>query len=146
MSPQIIAAALIAAVGFGSAWQIQSWRMDAREKERAEQELVDQQLSAKAAIRRQEKVIEAVNASNVREVTLRRDAAGSRAALVGLSHAAEQALRDAATSHSACINRATAIRVVLDQCGAAYQELGTVADRHANDAKTLMDAWPLGGR
>lgn len=64
---------------------------------------------------------------------------------LNLSHAAEQALRDAATSHSACINRATAIRVVLDQCGAAYQELGTVADRHANDAKTLIEAWPLGG-
>ena len=142
MSPQLIAAALIAAVGFGSAWQIQSWRMDAREKERAQQELVDQQLSAKAAIRRQEKVIEAVNASNVREVTLRRDAAGSRAALVGLSHAAEQALRDAATSHTTCLDRATALGDVLQQSSARYRSLGETCDRHVNDIKTLIDVQP----
>lgn len=142
MSPQIIAATLIAAAGFGSAWTLQDWRYGAKETERAQQELVDQQLSAKAALRRQEKVIEAVNDSAVREIALRRESAGARTALVSLSHAAEQALRDAATSHEACINRASAFNDVLQQSTERYRSLGETCDRHASDVKTLIEAWP----
>ena len=139
----IIAAGVVgAAVGFGSAWKIQGWIQTAEENERAQQILVDQRLSAATSIRRTDNVIAAQNAAAGREVALRRDADGARTALVGLSHAADAALRAARSSHSACIERATAVRVVLDQCGAAYQELGERADRHANDVKTLTEAWP----
>lgn len=142
MSPQIIAAALIAAVGFGSAWTLQEWRYGAKETERAQQELADQQLSAKAAIRRQERVIEAVSDATVREIALRRESAGARAALVSLSHAAEQALRDAATSHDACINRASVFNDVLQQSAERYRSLGETCDRHVNDLKMITSAWP----
>lgn len=142
MNFSLIINLVIAVAGFGSAWQIQTWRMDAREKEYVEQALADQQLSAKAALRRQEKVIEAVNDSAVREIALRRESAGARTALVSLSHAAEQALRDAATSHDACINRASAFNDVLQQSTERYRSLGETCDRHASDVKTLIEAWP----
>lgn len=142
MNPQLIIAALIAAAGFGTAWKIQGFRMDAKEKEHVEQQFESERSAAKTAIRRVETVIEAQNAAANRERDLRGAAAGARAALVGLSSSADQALRDAATSHAACTERAAAIRVVLDQCGAAYQELGAVADRHVSDIQTLVAAWP----
>lgn len=142
MSPQLIAAAVIAAASFGAAWQFQSWRMDAKEKEHVEQILADQRSASAAAIRRQEAVISAVNAGSVREVALRRDAAGARTALVGLSHATEQALRDAATTHATCIDRAAAVADVLKQSTERYRSLGETCDRHVSDIKTLTAAWP----
>lgn len=116
--------------------------MDAREKERAEQELADQQLSAKAAIRRQEKVIEAVNASNVREVTLRRDAAGARDESDRLRTSRDEAVRIAAASHNACLERIDAFSVVLGTVEAAGREVAAQADRLHSDRQTLIDAWP----
>lgn len=142
MNLQLIIAAVIAASSFAGGWTIQSWRYGAKEKARVEQILVDQRLAAATAIRRADNVIQAQSAAANRAADLRRAADGSRAALVSLSHAADSALRAASASHNACLERATAIRVVLDQCGAAYQDLGTVADRHASDVKTLTDAWP----
>jgi hypothetical protein len=139
---QLIIAGVIAATGFGAAWNIQSWRYGAKETARAQQILVDQRLSAAASIRRADDVIAAQSAAAGREIALRRDAAGARADLVGLSHATAAAMRAASASHAACLERASAVRVVLDQCGVAYQELGERADRHANDVKTLITAWP----
>ena len=142
MNPQLIIAALIAAAGFGSAWKIQSLRMDAKEKDYVEQALVDQRLAAATAIRHTEAVITATNAATVRDANLRRDADGARTALVGLSLATEQALRDAATTHAACTERARALGDVLGTVAAAGGAIAAQADRHANDAKTLSEAWP----
>lgn len=138
----VAAALLAAAIAATGAWKVQDWRFSVKEKERVEQELNDERVRAATQIRREEAVIVAQNQAQARARSLRMDADGSRAALVGLSSSADQALRDAATSHAACTERAAAIRVVLDQCGAAYQELGTVADRHASDVRTLTEAWP----
>lgn len=142
MSPSLIVKLIIAAAGFGAAWQIQSWRMDAQEKDYAQQQLADQRSAATAAIRRQETVITAVSAGAVREVALRRDAAGARTALVGLHAAADQALRDAATTHAACTNTAAALSDVLQQSAERYRDLGETCDRHVNDLRTLSEAWP----
>ena len=141
-APQILIAAVIAASGFAGGWTVQSWRYGAKETARVQQILVDQRLAAAASIRRADNVIEAQRQAAGRAADLRRDADSSRAALVSLHDATATALRAASASHAACTERATAISVILDQCGAAYQELGQRADRHANDAKTLMDAWP----
>lgn len=142
MNPQLIIAALIAVAGFGTAWKVQDWRYNAKEKERAEQQLEAQRMVAAASRRQREDVIAAQNEAQVRANRLRMDAAGSRAALIGLSNATEQAMRDAALSHAACTERAHTIGVVLNQCAGAYQELGAVADRHASDVQTLIGAWP----
>lgn len=116
--------------------------MDAREKEYVEQTLADQRSAAAEALRRQEAAIAAVNAGVVREATLRRDAAGARTALVSLHAAAEQAMRDAATSHEACTVTASTLSDVLQASTERYRELGETCDRHVNDLKTLTDAWP----
>ena len=133
---------LIALAAFASAWQVQSWRFNAKEKNRVEQTLSDQRLAAAGAIRRADNVIEAQSAATRRMVVLRADADGSRAALISLSGAVEAAMRAAATSHNACLDRATTASELLTQCGAAYQDLGERADRHASDVRTLMEAWP----
>ena len=98
MNPQLIMAAILAAAGFVGGWTIQSWRYGAKENERAQQELVDERSAATTAIRRQESVIAATSAATAKETTLRRDADGSRRALVSLSDATDQTLRDASTS------------------------------------------------
>ena len=142
MNPQFIIAALIAAAGFGTAWKIQDWRMDAKEKEHVEQILDAERRAAAKAIRNQETVIAAQSEAARRSVTLRRDAAGSRDALVGLSRAAEAALRDAAASKDACIDSASKLKVVFLECSRNYEEVARDADNWENDARTLADAWP----
>ena len=142
MNPQLIIAALIAAAGFGSAWTLQNWRYGAKENERAKQELVDQRNAATTAIRRTETVISASNAATVRATALRRDADGARTALVGLSDAADSALRASSTSLDACTQRVATFSQLLGTMAAAGGEIAGKADRHASDAKTLADAWP----
>ena len=132
-------AASLAATG---AWKVQDWRYNAKEKERAEQQLENERMAARATLRNAENVINAQNDAEVRAAGLRRDAAGAHAALIGLSNATDTALRDASASHDACTVRAAAFSQLLNQCGAAYQELWAVADRHASDVQTIMAAWP----
>lgn len=142
MSPQLIIAALIAAAGFGTAWKVQQWRMDAKEKEHVEQILDAERRAAAKALRNQETVIAAQSEAARRSADLRRDAAGSRDALVGLSRAAEAALRDAAASKDACIDSASKLKVVFLECSRNYEEVARDADNWENDARTLADAWP----
>ena len=73
MSPHLIIAAVIAAMGFGAAWQIQSWRYTSKEADREQQQLEQVQQSAAASIRRADNVIAAQNAANARSVVLGRD-------------------------------------------------------------------------
>lgn len=142
MNPQLIIAALIAVAGFGTAWKVQDWRYNAKEKERAEQQLEKERIAAKAAIRRAEAVIEAQNAATNRERDLRGAAAGARAALVGLSDATDTAMRGAAASHAACLERTDTLGELLGTVAQAGAGMAEKADRHASDAQTLTDAWP----
>ena len=146
MNPQLVIALVIAAAsglcGFGTAWKVQSWRFDAKEKQHAEQILANERLAATAAIRRRERVIDAANASVLRETELRAAADKSRAAVGGLRNDTTRALRDATTSLSACIERATTLSELLNTMADAGGQLAEKADRHANDAGTCHDAWP----
>ncbi|MDP2323519.1 MAG: hypothetical protein Q8N51_05760 [Gammaproteobacteria bacterium] len=146
MNPLILSALIAAALSAGSAYQIQEWRYGAKEKARVEQESA-QALAAQRDLRALENRRYAVAASAQvaavgRDISLRRDADGSRAALISLSNAAEQALREAGTSHDACTVRATAISELLTVCAARHRELGEKASRHVSDIQTLTDAWP----
>lgn len=138
-----VATALIAAtVAATGAWKIQNWRFDAKEKERVEQQLESERLRAKANLRNAENVIAAQNAAASRISQLRLDAAGARATADGLRTSISTALSRADNDLAACTDTANSIGKLLDQCGTAYQELGAVADGHASDVKTLIDAWP----
>lgn len=134
-----LVAAALAATG---AWQVQNWRFDSKEKERVEQELANQRLQAKAAIRREEQVITTQNESQARARALRLDAASARATADGLRVSTEAALRSAAASHSACIVRANTLGELLVSVEEAGRGMAEKADLHANDARTLTDAWP----
>jgi len=142
MNIQLIIAALIAAGSFGTAWQIQSWRADAKEKANVEQTLRATQESAKTAIRRTDNVIAAQNNAALRERILRADAAGSRSALVGLSLAAAEALSRAEATHAACLVTANTQNIVLNQCSERYRSVAEDADRAISDRQTVIDAWP----
>jgi hypothetical protein len=146
MNPLILSALISAAVAGYSTYQVQEWRYGAKEKERVEQESV-QALAAKDELRalenRRYTVAAAAQAAAVgRDIDLRRAADGSRAALIGLSHAAEQALREADASHTACTQRAAALNGLLVDSATKYRDLGEKASRHVSDIQTLIDAWP----
>ena len=146
MNPQLVIALVIATVsglcGFGTAWKVQSWRFDAKEKEHAEQILANERVAATTAIRRQEQVIEASNASSERETALRAAAVRTRGTVGGLRDDSARALRDATTSLATCIERATAFSELLNTMADAGGQLAEKADRHANDAVTCHEAWP----
>lgn len=138
----VAAAILAAAIAATGAWKVQDWRYNAKEKERVEQELNDERVRAATQIRREEAVIVAQNQAQARARSLRLDADGARAALVGLSSSADQALRDAATSHAACTDASSKLEVVFLECSRNYEEVARDADLWESNARTLSDAWP----
>ena len=139
----IIAAALAGWAG----WQVQGWRLG--EQIAA---LKSQQAEAVATATREARaqesarftnVQEAQNAAQKRAQVARADADRARGELDRL----RDTIRATAggvpgESAAACTQRADAAGDVLGQCAAAYSELAAVADRHASDARTLIEAWP----
>lgn len=43
---------------------------------------------------------------------------------------------------SACVEYGAAVRGLLNQCAAAYQELAAVADGHVSTIRLMREAWP----
>ena len=133
------AAAAIAATG---AWKVQDWRYEAKENERAKQELAQIQHSAAASIRRADNVILAQNAARSRMVRLRRDLDGALSGLDRLRLALARTVPRASATGDACAVPADPARELLATCATELVEMGGVADRHASDAQTLIEAWP----
>lgn len=91
----------------------------------------------------QSTVVKAQNDAKAREIPLRLAAAAARSESDGLLRDLEAMRADLATAtREAAIERAAAIGDVLGQCSKEYQGLAERSDRHVNDLKTLMDAWP----
>ena len=137
----VAAAILAAAIAATGAWKVQQWRFDAKEKERVEQELNDERVRAATQIRREEAVIVAQNESQVRTRRLRLDADAARAAADGLRASTDAALRAATASHDACLVRTDTLGELLVAVEEAGRGMAQKADLHANDARTLSDAW-----
>lgn len=142
MPLQAYLAAGVFVAGLAAGWTVQGWHYQSKEKDRAEQELADQRLQATARVRREEGVIAAQNESQDRARRFRIDADSARAAADGLRLATAEALRSAAASHAACTERANTLGELLGAVEEAGRGMAQASDRHANDAKTLMDAWP----
>ena len=132
------------------AWSIQGFRLDdlkhdfAGYKTQVEQQAVE---ARQAALKQKEQWIkekeDAEQKAAEREASLRverdRALAGARR------------LRDDLTTlrarlpnaiPSACIATADALAGLLDQCQQEYRVMGEIADGHASDVQTLMEAWP----
>ena len=136
--------ASIAAVG---AYKVQDWRYTGQinQIKAAQAEAVN---TATREARAQESkrfqgVQDAQAAAQTRAVAARRDADAARTELDRLRNSVAAARGGVpGESATACTQRADAAADVLAQCGAAYQDLAAVADRHASDARTLIEAWP----
>ena len=135
------------ALGFAGGWQTQGWRLGEQiSKIKSDQlEAVNDAVREARATesRRFTNVQEAVNAAQTRAQTARRDADRARSELDRLRDTT-RATRGGVPGESAaaCAQRADAAGDVLGQCAAAYSELAAIADRHASDARTLIEAWP----
>ena len=136
--------ASIAAVG---AYKVQDWRYTGQINQirAAQAEAVN---TATREARAQESarfkgVQDAQAAAQTRAQVARRDADRARGELDRMRDTLS-ATRGGVPGEStaACTQRADAAADVLAQCGAAYQDLAAIADRHASDARTLIEAWP----
>ena len=134
----------IAAVG---AYKVQDWRYTGQinQIKAAQAEAVN---TATREARAQESarfkgVQDAQAAAQTRAQVARRDADRARSELDRMRDTLS-ATRGGVPGEStaACTQRADAAADVLAQCGAAYQDLAAIADRHASDARTLIEAWP----
>lgn len=143
---QLIVAGAIAAVSFAGAWQIQGVRYEAILAEReAVQATALAEATAKAlatTIKLQKAKDDAERKYNRRLADTRRDADSSRSALVGLSQAADTALRRASDTHSACQSVAATSTDLLQQCSVRYQSVASEADGWVSEALRLREAWP----
>lgn len=142
----LIAAGLAGAIAFTGAWQIQANRYEKTLSDMKAEQSAALAIAAQKAqyetLKLQAKVDDAERKAGIRAAALARDVAGSRAALVSLSHAADSALRDASSSHDACLADAQRLASVFGQCTVQLQDVAADADRIASDRQTLIDAWP----
>jgi hypothetical protein len=148
MIPLPVITALVAGLVAGAGiWQIQENRYETVLAERtADHATALAQANADALAKTlslQAAKDKALKAAAVRQSALARDAAGARTALVGLSDAADSALRGAKDSHGACLATAAAQGVVLNQCGTRLSEVAGHADQWYSEAVTLREAWPV---
>ena len=142
---------ILAAIGGGLvAWSLQGFRLDdlkhdfAGYKTQVEQQAVE---ARQAALKQKEQWIkekeDAEQKAAEREATLRTE---RDRALAG----ARRLRDDIATLRtrlpnaipSACLATADALAGLLDQCQQEYRGMAEVADGHASDVQTLMEAWP----
>ena len=138
-----VATALIAAsLAATGAWKVQDWRYNAKEKERAEQQLENERMAAKSALRNSENVIAAQNEAQARARRNRLDADGARATADGLRDDIMRTRAEAATSLDACTLRANTLSELFGTVEAAGRGMAEKAGLHASDAQTLMEAWP----
>ena len=146
MNPQIIIAAIIAAMGFaggfGTAWKIQAGNINAKEEAYAKQELANVQQSAAADIRRLDNTIAAQSRATARAVGLRRDVDSARAELDRLRAVANSAVPSTCDATSTGVERADPARELFLSCAAELTDMAGKADRINSDRQALIDAWP----
>jgi hypothetical protein len=142
------AAAIIAASLAGWAgWSVQGWRLGEQiaALKTAQAEAVN---TATREARAQESarfkgVQDAQAAAQTRAQVARRDADRARSELDRLRDNIRSASGGVpGESPGACAVRADAAGELLAQCAGAYLSMAGIADRHANDARTLIEAWP----
>lgn len=142
------AAALIAAaLAAAGAWQVQAWRYGEQiatiRADAAESTARAEKAAQLVRETRQQEVNRATQNAARRAQTARTDADNARAELDRLRDdlraSAVPASGDACT---AADQRAATVEELFAECAGAYQGMARTADGHANDVKTLSDAWP----
>ena len=86
----------------------------------------------------------ALNAARDRERVLRADLVAVRGASERMRAQQTEAASRIATATTASLAEYTlSLSAVFEDCRAAYAGMGEVAQRHADDARTLVEAWPV---
>lgn len=142
-----VAALIAAALAATASWQVQNWRYGEQiatiRADAAESTARSEKSAQLVRDTRQQEVTRATQNAARRAQVARADADNARSELDRL----RDDLRAVAVSAGgfACITaaeRATTVSDVLAECAAAYTGMARTADGHANDVKTLTDAWP----
>lgn len=150
MNPLLISAAVAGAIGFGGAWQIQSWRMDANEKQAIEISAAQERALHARQQENSDRVLTASNDARARETVLRSELDDARRAS-GRLRSTSASLRSelSASTANACFEPNAPSGELLDLYSAIVAEqadeateLAGQADRHASDIQTLTGAWP----
>ena len=148
--PQLAAFIGVVALGFGAAWNIQGLRVDALDVEfgKYRNEVEQNAIAAKDAALEKERFWrqEAENArinAQTRESRLKRDAANAQSAVVGLrNELGTMQARLATSTDETVLNAAASIGALFVRCADEYRAMAEIADRHASDVQTLIEAWP----
>ena len=150
--PQLAAFFIAVSIGFGIAWNIQGMRLDSLDItfKRYQVEVEQNAIAAKLAALDKERfwIGEIENArinAQSREARLERDVANAQSAVVGLRNdLGALRARLATSTESSCRATADSLGILLGQCAEAYRDVSEIADRHASDVQTLIEAWPRG--
>lgn len=135
----VVSSALSAILAGGAAWQYQ--------KHRYEAEKADLYLSAQSALRAQEKryaelVRKAEDQAKARIRATRVDADRARLVADGLRNDLNRAVTAASNTPTTCPSTAAALGELLADVEAEGRKLAETCDGHANDVRTLIEAWP----
>jgi hypothetical protein len=142
MNPLLISALIAGAVGFGSAWTWQGYRMDAYKLGVTNEQLAREQSTRQAIADAQAKVTAAQDAAKVAADRIKRDAAGANSSALSLRDALAGAVRSASADLQACTGQVDALSVVFAQCTDVARTMAVEADEWTNQAITLQSAWP----
>ena len=86
---------------------------------------------------------DATNAATQREQTIRAANAAAAASANGLRDALGHIRDGVPGATAASLAQSTiALATLFDQCATRYTDVAEKADRHASDAKRLIDSWP----
>lgn len=136
-------------------WFFQESRLGAQlaevrlESSRYRAEVLAEKASAAERVRKVEgdwnaKYQAALNAARDRERVLRADLASLRRTGERMrAQQTEAASRIAAATAASLAEYTLSLSAVFEDCRAAYAGMGEVAQRHADDARTLIEAWPV---
>ena len=116
--------------------------------DRAVAEYTARQVIAEQSARKVEQELrkqleDARNAATERENTIRASAAAAGAASASLRDTLASIRNGVPGATAASLaNSVVALATVFEQCQGRYRGMAEIADRHASDVKTLIDAWP----
>ena len=137
----VVAAVFIGGWSAGSTHEQSSWQAEKLAMAATRDKQINEARAAESAMR--EQVRKAQEYAQKREEKLVADAAAAGRAADGLRDEIS-GLRRGLSAASAETNRRTADAAldVFQQCTDEYRAVAQAADRHANDAMTLDQAWP----
>lgn len=138
--PYLISLALGAGGGFGVAWKIQAANITQLELTHANARIATQREARVAIERSLQKLSTAQVQAEARAAKLAAELDRNRGDLARLRSASTTAVRTATDSPTTCIDTATTLSELFNQCSDRLVELANKADRHVSDIKMIISA------